>query len=103
MAWTKVAKVAGVPSGLMMGYEVGGKKVALANVGGRLYAFEDRCTHMGGRLSKGLLMGSNVMCPLHAAAFDVATGKAVTPPATAPVRTYLVKVEGDDVLVDLPS
>ncbi|HUL61770.1 MAG TPA: non-heme iron oxygenase ferredoxin subunit [Methanocella sp.] len=103
MAWMKVAKVGGIPSGFMRGYEVAGKKVAVANVGDRLYAFEDRCTHAGGKLSKGLLMGGHVMCPLHAAAFDVATGKVVAAPATAPVSTYPVKVEGDDVLVDLPS
>jgi 3-phenylpropionate/trans-cinnamate dioxygenase ferredoxin subunit len=85
----------------MLGYEVEGRKIAIANVGGKFYAFEDRCTHAGGRLSKGLLMGSQAMCPLHAAAFDVTTGKVVSPPATAPVSTYRVKVEGDEIFVDL--
>ena len=101
MAFVKVAKVSGIPSGVVLGFEVNGKKVAVANVGGKFYAFEDRCTHMGGRLSKGLLMGSNIMCPLHAATFDVTTGKVVTAPATAPVGTFAVRVEGDDILVDL--
>jgi 3-phenylpropionate/trans-cinnamate dioxygenase ferredoxin subunit len=101
MAFVKVAKASGVPAGVVMGYEVGRTSVALVNLDGQFYAFEDRCPHMGAKLSTGLLSGNIVICPLHGSQFDVMTGQNVYGPANRPVMTYQVKVEGDDILVDL--
>ncbi len=101
MAFVKVAKASGVPAGVVLGYEVEGKKVAVVNLGGKFYAFENHCSHRGAELSKGLLMGNVVVCPLHGSQFDVTTGQKIYGPAPGPIKTYPVKVEGDDVLVDL--
>ncbi len=75
-----------------------GKSIAIANVGGKLYAFEDSCPHMGARLSNGNLDGSVITCPEHSSKFDVATGKALAI-SDSPLTIYEVKVEGDDIYV----
>ena len=82
--------------------EVGGQQIALFNVGGTIYAIGDTCTHMGGTLSDGTLDGTTVTCPLHAAEFDVTTGKNLTPPAPGEVPSYKVRIEGNQVQVEIP-
>jgi 3-phenylpropionate/trans-cinnamate dioxygenase ferredoxin subunit len=59
------------------------------------------CTHDGGPLDQGELDGELVECPRHGALFDVTTGQPRTLPATRPVKTYAVTVEGDDVRVEI--
>lgn len=75
-----------------------GKSIAIANVGGKLYAFEDSCPHMGARLSNGILEGSVITCPEHGSKFDVATGKALAV-SDSPLVIYEVKIDGNDVYV----
>ncbi|HTX44346.1 MAG TPA: Rieske 2Fe-2S domain-containing protein, partial [Methanocella sp.] len=84
MAFVKVAKAPGLPGGVALGFVVDGKKVAVANVNGKFYAFEDHCSHRGGLLSKGLLEGNAVVCPLHGSQFDVTTGMKIYGPAPGP-------------------
>ena len=70
-------------------------KVAVFNVGGRLCATQNECTHRLGPLSKGKVEGSSVTCPWHGSQFDVSTGAVLRGPATEPLKTYKVLVEGD--------
>ncbi len=98
-----VAHVDDLPEGTTKRVVVGGNEILLCNVDGQIYAIEDVCTHDGGALDQGLLEGDRIMCPRHGAYFDVRTGAALTLPAIMPVRTYRVRVEGDDVFVDGPS
>ncbi len=79
--------------------ELQGKKIAIFNVDGAFYAMDDTCTHAGGPLSEGELDGTVVTCPWHGATFDVKTGCVHGPPASDGVRSYEVKIEGEDVLV----
>jgi 3-phenylpropionate/trans-cinnamate dioxygenase ferredoxin subunit len=81
--------------------DVDGTPVLLCNVDGTLFAVEDICTHDGGELDGGELEGCRILCPRHGAAFDVTTGKALTLPAIVPLPVYVVRIEGDDVFVDL--
>lgn len=70
-------------------------ETAVFNVGGSLCATQDKCTHRQGPLSKGKLDGSTVTCPLHGSQFNVCTGEVLRGPATDPLKTYRVIVEGD--------
>jgi 3-phenylpropionate/trans-cinnamate dioxygenase ferredoxin component len=70
---------------------------------GGVYALVDCCTHEDYPLSEGFVEEGQVECVLHGSRFDLATGHPDVPPAVAPVRTFPVKVDGDDVLVDLPE
>jgi 3-phenylpropionate/trans-cinnamate dioxygenase ferredoxin subunit len=70
------------------------------DVAGDFYAIEDACTHDGGELDQGELEDCRIMCPRHGAYFDVRTGAALTLPAILPVRTFQLRVEGDDIFVE---
>ncbi len=95
-----IAKRSDVPPGTAKRVDVDGVEVLLCNVDGELYAVEDVCTHDGGALDQGVLENSTIECPRHGATFDVRTGAALTLPATEPLPTYRVRVEGDDVFIE---
>lgn len=99
--FVKVAAVSEIPAGKMKGVVAKGKKILIANMGGKLYAVGDVCTHVGGPLHEGQLDGSTVTCPWHGSQFDVKTGKLVKGPAAKPEAMYEVKVEGNDVSVGI--
>jgi nitrite reductase/ring-hydroxylating ferredoxin subunit len=67
------------------------RRVSVTRVGGRLYAFDDLCTHEGCQLSAGKLNGTTLMCPCHGSQFDVASGAVVRGPAKQPLTTYEVR------------
>ena len=89
-----------VAAGTMRVFEVGGTKVNVTNVLGRLYAFDDTCTHRGCSLAKGKLDGTMVTCPCHGSQFDVTSGAVLRGPAQQPVRSRSVRAEGDDLFVE---
>jgi 3-phenylpropionate/trans-cinnamate dioxygenase ferredoxin subunit len=79
--------------------QVGDRTVALFHVAGQFWATDERCTHDGGPLVAGRLEGHIIICPRHAARFDVRTGEVLARPANVDLAVHEVKVEGDDVLV----
>ncbi len=97
----KVAEVNELAPGAGKAVEVSGKQIALFNVGGTFYAIGNACTHRGGSLSDGTLEGTKVTCPLHGAEFDLTTGKNLTPPAPGEVPSYKVRLEGNDVQIEI--
>lgn len=97
----KVAKVGDLPQGEGMVIEVDGKDLALFNVEGVFYALDNTCPHRGGPLGEGFLEGTVVTCPWHGWKFDVTTGRSPVNPQVG-VSCYTVKVEGEDILVELP-
>ena len=68
-----------------------------------VYAIHDECSHAAIPLSEGEVDGCEIECWLHGSRFDLRTGKPSGPPATEPVPTYPVRVEGGDVLVDVTA
>ena len=94
----KVAKTSDLAPGEKMLVEYDDEDVGLFNIGGEYYAISDVCTHDDGPLVEGELDGECVICPRHGARFNVKTGKQ-TMPAISPVPLYIVKIEGDDVLI----
>lgn len=101
MAREKVAKLSEIAPGTTRRVVADSTGILLCNVNGNVYAIEDVCTHDGGPLDQGELEGEVVVCPRHGATFDVRTGDALTLPAVAPVMTFPVTVEGDDVFVEV--
>jgi 3-phenylpropionate/trans-cinnamate dioxygenase ferredoxin subunit len=95
-----VAHKSAIAPGRTCSVAVDGVPVLLCNVDGNIYAVENVCTHDGNPLD-GELDGPRIMCPRHGAWFDVTTGKALTLPAVSPLPTFPVKVDGDDVCVDV--
>jgi 3-phenylpropionate/trans-cinnamate dioxygenase ferredoxin subunit len=75
--------------------------VCLAYVENKVYAIDDMCTHEDAALSKGSLHGDCVKCPLHGSRFDLKTGEALDEPAEDAVKTYSVKIDGNDILLAL--
>lgn len=99
-----VAEVADVPVGKAIVVQAGGRRLALCRPAeNEWYAIDDVCTHDGGPLGEGELLGYEIECPRHGAHFDVRTGEALTLPATRPVNAYRVYVEGNQVLLELPE
>jgi 3-phenylpropionate/trans-cinnamate dioxygenase ferredoxin subunit len=96
-----VAKISEIAPGATKAVNIGSSEVMLCNVDGEIYAIEDVCTHDGGVLDQGTLDGCQIECPRHGARFDVRTGAALTLPAVFPVSTYRVRIEGDDIYVEL--
>jgi 3-phenylpropionate/trans-cinnamate dioxygenase ferredoxin subunit len=94
-----VANAADLKSGELTCVKIGRKRVALANVDGEFFAFDDTCTHEEASLSEGELFGDTVECPLHGAAFNVRSGAVESFPATQPVATYPVRVVDGQVQV----
>jgi 3-phenylpropionate/trans-cinnamate dioxygenase ferredoxin subunit len=101
MAFVKAANVRDIPPGRVKVVEVGEEDVALCNVGGELYAVANVCTHDDGPLGEGYLLGDEIECPRHGARFNVWTGVVKTLPAIIPIPTFEVKIEGEDVYVDV--
>lgn len=78
-----------------------GERVAVCNLEGTVYAFQDQCTHAEASLADGWLEGDEVVCPFHMGRFSVRTGAVTCLPAMAPLRTFPVSVEDGDVFVEI--
>ena len=90
-----------VEDGEAEAFEVDGRRVAVANVDGSLYAFDDTCTHQGCSLGQGELDGNVIECPCHGSQFDVKTGSVLRGPAQDPVETFDAKVENGNLEIAL--
>ena len=101
MGFVKVASTKDLKPGEMIDAGAGGKEICVANIGGKYYAIGNRCTHMGCLLSDGTLRGENVTCPCHGSVFNVLTGAVVKGPAQKSEPAYGVRIEEDQVLIDV--
>lgn len=100
----KVAEVADIEAGeaIVLSRDVTGTQddVALVKTeDGEIFAIDNTCTHALASLAEGWVEGETVECPLHAAAFCLKTGAALTLPATEPVTTHAVDIRGDEVYI----
>jgi 3-phenylpropionate/trans-cinnamate dioxygenase ferredoxin subunit len=90
-----------VPEGSIVAADIAGTRIAIANVSGTLYAFDDTCTHQQCSLAEGDLAGTTVTCMCHGAQFDVRSGAVLAPPALLPVKVYRTRVAGDAVQIEV--
>jgi len=90
--------------GAVRRFDVGPHRIALVRIGDDFYAIGDTCSHEDYSLSEGevLVEECELECPKHGSSFDLRSGEPRSLPATRPVPTYAVRVEGDDVVVELP-
>ncbi len=79
-----------------------GTRVVLVRVADSVYAFGDVCAHQGGPLSEGKLSGTRLACPWHGWMYDVRTGQCSFPGRGAGVPSYPVRIDDNDIFVDLP-
>lgn len=98
---TKVASLKDVPVGKSLCVETNGRRIAIFNVSGTIFAIDDECTHASGPLSEGEVNEAKVTCPWHGAEFDLKTGEALAAPAFEGVKAYKVHLEGEDIKIEI--
>lgn len=101
MSFSRACPLAEVVEGTAKAVVVDGVPVAVVRSDGELYAIHDVCSHANVALSEGEVEDGTIECWLHGSRFDLATGRPTGLPATRPVPVYPVKIDGDDVLVDV--
>jgi 3-phenylpropionate/trans-cinnamate dioxygenase ferredoxin subunit len=107
MAFQVVASTSDLEPGKMKTVDLNGSKVLLANAEGNYFALDDKCPHIGKSLSKGSLRGCAIECGYHHAQWDIKTGQNLANAkvlflqmACKNAKTYPVKIEGNNILVD---
>ena len=83
-----------IPEGGMLAGHVGGEPVLLSREGADVFAVGGKCTHYGGPLGEGIVVGNTVRCPWHHACFDLRTGEAIRAPALNPVPRWEIVRDG---------
>ena len=94
-------KLSEIADGEMKEIGVGETPVLLTRVNGKLNAVGARCTHYGAPLVDGVLSGDRIVCPWHHACFNARTGDLIEPPALDSLPNYPLRIEGDDIYVEL--
>ena len=97
----KIAETHEVSKNRMQVFKVEGYEILVVNVEGKLYAFENRCPHMGYPLYFGSLEGKVLTCGFHYAKFDVATGKSLGSVTDEPLKKFKIKIRNSMVQVEL--
>ena len=108
MVFIKVVTTDEIRPGEMKAFNIEGKDILLAGYEGSYYAIDNKCTHMGGDLSKGRLEGKIVICPRHKSRFDITTGRCIAGPKigflklkTKDEASYKVRLEGSNIEVEV--
>ena len=101
--FVKLATIHDIPPGEVRAFEHNEQRIAIYHVGDTFYATTDVCSHAYAELSDGFLDPEDctIECPLHGSRFDIRTGAVLSLPAYEPIATYPVRIEGEDVLVEL--
>ena len=103
MAFERACSLDEVPADQALAVTLGRFDIAVARDGDEVFAVENTCSHAEVALSEGEVADCQIECWLHGSMFDLRTGKPTNLPATEPVPVYPVRVEGDDVLVDVTA
>ena len=101
-AYRQAIAVAEFPGSGLASIALAGWKVLITRQGEEFHALNDRCPHAASPLSTGRLRRGIIMCPLHGARFDVASGKCIGGEYRA-VRHFPVRVVDGWVEVAVPS
>jgi len=99
--WIKACDTSNVASGELLGFDHDEKKILLANLDGKIYATDRICTHAEADLSTGILSEEGIRCPLHLSVFNLDNGSPQNPPAEKSLKTYNVKIDNNEVYVEV--
>ena len=99
--YVKMAEAHEIPKNKMKVFKVEDHEILVVNVEGELYAFENRCPHMGYPLYFGRLEGKVLTCGFHHAKFDVTTGKSLGSVTDKPLKKFKIKIQNSLVQVEL--
>jgi nitrite reductase/ring-hydroxylating ferredoxin subunit/uncharacterized membrane protein len=94
-----VCNQAELGEGQVMLVRIGAERIAVARCSEGIVAFNDHCTHKGGPLSDGAVVGCAVQCPWHGSQFDIRTGRVIAGPAEEHLKTYEVEIRAGEVYV----
>jgi len=100
MPFVAVGKLSSLPPESVMEVLVDGRPYAICRVGASVHALNGVCLHRGGPLGQGQIHDGRVVCPFHLWEFDCRTGEYEYDP-TKSVATYEVKLEGDEILLQV--
>ena len=95
------ARLSEIANGEMKEIKIGETPVLLARVDDKCYAIGAHCTHYGAPLAEGALVGDRIICPWHHACFNARNGNLEEPPALDSLANYGVRIEGDEIFVDV--
>lgn len=99
--WVKACSKEKLGKGEMIDFDYNEKQILLANLNGKIYATDRICTHAQADLSTGILGEEGVTCPLHLSTFNLETGVPQNLPAEKPLKTYNVKIEQNEIYVEV--
>jgi len=102
LSWHELGATDDLPEGELRGVRVGGRKLCIGRSTDGYFAVDDECPHAAGSLSEGMIDGGEVICPLHAYAFDTGTGECPDDPSCN-IRAYPVRRENGRLQVQLPA
>jgi len=100
--YLKIANIKDIPQKTGKKVQVNGKSIALFKYEDNIFALNNRCPHQGADISDGFVKEGRAVCPLHGWSFDLETGAFIGNENTR-IRTYEIKVEGNDVLIGLEN
>ncbi len=100
--WVVACRVDDIDEEDVMRFDHAGSTFAIYRIAQGFFASDGWCTHEHTHLADGFVIDSEIECPLHQGRFDIPSGKPKSPPVCVRLKTYPVKVEGDQVLLALP-
>ena len=93
------AKASDIAPGKCLRVELEGRDLVICHTAEGFFALDNICSHSYARLDEGRLRGCRIYCPLHGGSFDVRDGRALSRPATRPVASHPLRVDGEDILI----
>ncbi len=97
----RLCSIKEVSTGEMRQFNLGGEEILVANLEGRFYCLDSRCSHAGAPLAEGSLQGETLTCPWHYSQFRITDGSVLRGPASSPLRVYRTEIRDGQLFVDL--
>lgn len=99
--WIRVCTADDIGEEDLIRWDHNGRTFAIYNTEKGFFATDGLCTHQQQHLEEGLVIGTVIECPLHQGRFEITTGKALSAPVCVDLKTYPVKLEGNDVYIQI--